>query len=362
MSSHPIMTSPGLLTVDLDALGQNFSALQAAVPSDCAAVVKANAYGLGIKPVARRLFAEGCKHFFVANLDEGLKLRNILPEGSIYIFEGVSEGQQEVFLAANLVPVLNSIEQIKCWSSKAPGAISVVHIDTGMSRLGLSELEVEEVAEESLLENLHLEYVITHLACADEPFHSLNSAQVQCFDRLRSKLPDAKTSIGNSAAALSNKKYCGDLIRAGIALFGGNPFLERENPGKNVVSLEGIIVQVREITETVSVGYGASRTIDPPALLATIGVGYADGYPRALSNKGFAFLGGKKVPVVGRVSMDLLTLDVTNVPFGNVRPGERVELLGKNVPLDELAYLSGTISYELLTGLGRRWTRRYIGD
>ena len=361
MSNDPIITSPGLLTIDLNALAKNFCTLRAAVPAECAAVIKANAYGLGVESVAQRLFEEGCRHFFVANAKEGLELRSILSDGSIYVFEGVSPGGEETLLAANLVPVLNSIEQIRCWRVAAPGFSTVVHIDTGMSRLGLSALEVEQVANEYLLDNLDLKYVLTHLACADEPSHSLNATQLERFDNLRTKLPAAKTSIGNSAGSLVGGGYCGDLARPGIALFGGNPISLNELSMETVVSLQGTIIQVREITETVTVGYGASHTIVAPARLAIVGVGYADGYPRALSNRGVAFLAGKKVPVVGRVSMDLIALDVSEIPPDCVKPGELVELLGNNIPLDEFACLAGTISYEILTGIGQRWFRNYVG-
>ena len=361
MSSHPITTSPGILTIDLDALASNFCALRAAASGDCAAVVKANAYGLGVEPVARRLFDEGCRHFFVANMAEGLELRGFLPEGSIFVFEGAFPGQEKTLLKANLTPILNSVKQINCWRDVAAGSAVAVHIDTGMSRLGLSELEIEEVVKQNLLDSLDLEYVITHLACADEPSHPLNIDQLMTFNKLRARLPKSKTSIGNSAGTLIGKQYCGDLIRPGIALFGGNPFVQEPNPMKTVVSLHGAVIQVREITKTVNIGYGATYKIDSPARLATVGVGYADGYPRALSNCGHAFVAGKKVPVVGRVSMDLITLDISDISNEHVRVGEPVELLGTNIPLDEIANHAGTIGYEILTGLGKRWSKRYVG-
>lgn len=361
MSSHPITSSPGILTIDLDALAHNFCALRATAPGDCAAVIKANAYGLGVEPVARRLFDEGCRHFFVANMAEGLELRGFLPDGSIFVFEGAFPGQEKTLLKANLTPVLNSVEQINCWRDAAADSTVAVHIDTGMSRLGLSELEIEEVVKHNLLDSLDLEYVITHLACADEPSHPLNTDQLKIFNKLRARLPKSKTSIGNSAGTLIGKQYCGDLIRPGIALFGGNPFIQGPNPMETVVSLHGAVIQVREITKTVNIGYGATYKIDSPARLATVGVGYADGYPRALSNCGHAFMAGKKVPVVGRVSMDLITLDISDISNEHVQVGGAVELLGSNISLDEIAYHAGTIGYEILTGLGQRWSKRYVG-
>ena len=360
MSTHTIPGGPGRLTVDLDALARNFHSLSTtAAPAECGAVIKANAYGLGVGPVARRLFGEGCRRFFAASAGEGVELRGMVPESAIYVFEGVRAGQEQVLLAADLIPVLNSIEQIRRWKGAAPGKAAVVHIDTGMSRLGLSAADVGQVSTEKLLEGLEIEYVITHLACADEPSHRLTAEQLERFDALRRQLPDAKTSIGSSPGVLLGAASRGDLVRLGIALYGGNPFVSGDSPMEPVVTIEGVILQIREVTERVTVGYGATYTAAPGARLATVGVGYADGYPRALSNCGVGWLAGTKVPVVGRVSMDLITLDVTAAPAQQAQPGGLVELLGPNVLLDDVARAAGTISYEILTGLGRRWERRY---
>ena len=363
MSTYTISSAPGVLTVDLDALARNFHTLCAiAAPGECGAVVKANAYGLGVECVTRRLFAEGCRRFFVASVSEGIELRAILSEIEIYVLEGVQSRQEEAFLVAGLIPVLNSLEQIRRWRASAPGTSVVVHIDTGMSRLGLSALEVEQVGTEKLLDELNLEYVITHLACADEPSHSLTTEQLERFNTLRKKLPDAKTSIGSSPGILLDAACRGDLVRPGIALYGGNPFISEENPMEPVVTLEGVILQVREITERVTVGYGATHVVEPPARLATVGVGYADGYPRTLGNCGVVWLAGIEIPVVGRVSMDLITLDVSEIPIEKARPGELIELVGSNILLDDVAKAAGTISYEILTGLSSRWERRYRSE
>lgn len=363
MTNHTIPAGPGRLTVDLDALARNFHKLRTiASPSECGAVIKADAYGLGMEAVARRLFAEGCRRFFVASADEGTQLRTVLAGASIYVFEGVLDGREEVLLGADLVPVLNSIEQIRRWQGAAPGRRCLVHIDTGMSRLGLSAAEVGVVSEQGLVDDLDVEYVMTHLACADEPSHPLTAEQLERFDALRGKLPEARTSIGSSPGILLNASCRGDLVRPGIALYGGNPFVSGDNPMEPVATAEGVILQIREVTEPLTVGYGATCTAEPPSRLATVGVGYADGYPRALGNRGVGFLAGEKVPLVGRVSMDLITLDVSGIPPEQARPGAYVELLGPNVLLDDVARAAGTISYEILTGLGRRWVRRYVPD
>lgn len=356
-------SSPGLLTIDLDALARNYRLLkQTAAPAACAAVVKADAYGLGLDCIAPALRAAGCEHYFVANLEEGSRLRRLLTDARIFVLAGAEPGEEVAIRDAELVPVLNSLPQIRRWiEAGSPTAYPVaIHVDTGMSRLGLNSGEVEAFAAEADLHTgVQIEYLLTHLACADEPENPLNDEQIGRFDALRGSIPEAKTSIGNSAGVFCGSKYCGDLVRAGVALYGGNPFLDRPNPMECVVRLFSPILQVREVTEPVTVGYGATHPVAPGARLATVGAGYADGYPRSLGNSGRAYVGGMHVPVVGRVSMDMLTLDVSNVPESALQPGTMVELLGDHMSVDELARAAGTISYEILTRLGSRWSRRY---
>ena len=361
----------GLLTIDLDALARNYHYLKKeASPSRCGAVVKANAYGLGLEPVIQRLVSEGCTLFFVATLGEAVQLRRLLGDATIYVFEGVASGAEAILARDNLVPVLNSLEQIQCWgayagsspSSFPQGASAAIQIDTGMSRLGLSAAEVEAVGSRpELLEGLRLECVMTHLACADEPGHGLNQEQLERFEKLRAMLPAAPTSIGHSAGILLGPSFQGELVRPGIALYGGNPFSDRPNSLEEVVRLQGKVIQVREVERPASVGYGATHRVQPPTRLATVGLGYADGYPRSLSNRGFSCWGGIRLPVVGRISMDLITLDVTEAPPQEVRPGILLDLIGGGVPLEEVAQRAGTVSYEILTGLGSRFRRLYKG-
>ena len=352
--------TPGILAVDLDALARNFHVLRnAAAPAACAAVVKADAYGLGVEPVAQRLWYEGCRDFFVANGNEGIELRNLVPSARIFVFEGVVAGWAPRLVDAKLIPVLNSVEQIRRWKAAAATMPVAIHLDTGMSRLGLSEAEVHVARDTALLDDMNVEYALTHLACADESSHAMNADQIRRFGEFLRYLPEMKTSIGGSAGILLGREYRGDLVRAGIALFGGNPFARGENPVEPVVTLTGVILQTRATTGKQTVGYGATYTAAPSARLATVGVGYADGYPRSLGNRGFAIVAGTRVPVVGRVSMDLITLDVSRVAPEHIRPGAMVELLGPNVLLDDVARAAGTIGYEILTRLGPRWQRRY---
>jgi alanine racemase len=354
----------GVLVVDLDALARNYAKLRRlAAPAECAAVVKADAYGLGLERVALRLVREGCRHFFVANEAEGIALRALLPDASIYVFAGPDEGAERAFRAARLTPVLNALEQVERWVRDGAGP-AVLHIDTGMSRLGLTAEEVEALAgpREDLVRALEIEYVMTHLACADEPEHPLNRRQLDAFARLRRRVPAAKTSIGNSAGILLGGEHCGDLVRPGIGLYGGNPRVAGPNPMEPVVTLEGRILQIRAVPEATTVGYGATHVATPPCRLAVVGVGYADGYPRGLGNRCAAAFAGHRLPVVGRVSMDLLCLDASAVPPSQISAGDYVELLGPTVLLDEVAAAADTISYEILTGLGPRVARRYLGQ
>jgi alanine racemase len=351
----------GRLVVDLDALARNYDLLRRSVaPAECGAVVKANAYGLGIAPVARRLFQEGCRRFFVATLAEGIELRGVLPTPRIYVFDGAMPDSASALAASALTPVLNSLEQVERWA--ASGGSAVLHIDTGMTRLGLSTADVEVLAARpARLRGIDVEYVMTHLACADEPEHALNGRQLAVFDALRSRLPNAKTSIGNSAGALSGGPHGGDLVRPGIALYGGNPFIGRPNPMAAVVAWQAPVLQMRTVDAPATVGYGATYAVESPGRIAVVEAGYADGYPRALSNIGVASIGGVRVPVVGRVSMDLLCLDVSAMPEGAVREGTYVDLIGGGISIDEVADAAGTISYEILTGFGARLQRVYLG-
>jgi len=350
---------PATLRIDLDALARNFRLFRdRAMPADCAAVVKADAYGLGVEPVVRRLLREGCRRFFVATLAEARELRALAPAAEIGVFEGVLAGTVDALAEIDARPVLNTLEQVERWRGKGR---ALLHLDTGMNRLGLSSADVAALAaRQDLLDDLALDFVMTHLACADQPEHPMNAEQLARFERMRRSLPSASTSIGNSAGTLIDAAHRGDLVRPGIGLYGGNPFSDRPNPMARVVTLTAPILQLREIGEPQTVGYGATYVANPPARLAVLGIGYADGYPRSLGNAGSAAVNGRRVPVVGRVSMDLICVDVGALPRGEVRVGDPVELIGAIVGIDEVAAAAGTISYEILTGMGRRLARDYV--
>ncbi len=356
----------GWVDVDLDALAANFRALaRLAAPAECAATVKADAYGLGLAAVTDRLWAEGCRSFFVANAQEGLALRELLPEALVYVFNGVRADEASSLVRARIRPVLNSAEQVVVWRAQAAQGGSplpcALHLDTGMNRLGLASEDWQALlAASDWDEGLDVRLLMTHLACAHRDGDPLTQQQVTLFGQLRAALPRVPTSIGNSAGTLLGPATRGDLVRPGIALYGANPFAAPQHPMREVVRVHGRVLQVRTVGAQGSVGYGGAYTAAPGARLATIGVGYADGYRRELGNRAHAAAAGVRVPVVGRVSMDLLTLDVSGVPAGELLADDAVTLIGGEVPIEEVARAAQTIPYELLTGLGPRLPRRYL--
>jgi alanine racemase len=361
-----------IVTIDLDALLANYRRLrELASPAECAAVVKANAYGLGMEEIAPVLWGAGCRTFFVATLGEAGALRQLLPNAVIYVFAGLLPGTAEAYRKQDLRPVLNSAEEIREWAAYAKRSAEklpcAAHIDSGMNRLGLSAEEVDQVAGiHDLWALVTLSLVMSHLACADEPSHPKSEAQRSAFDKLRARLPKAPASLSNSAGILLGRDYAYDLVRPGIALYGGHPRRLGKNPFQPVVHLKGRIVQVRNISPGETLGYGATRTLRRVSRVAVVSVGYADGFFRALSTKDgedglIVYLGNHAAPILGRVSMDLITVDVTDVPENLAQRGAWVELIGPNVTAQELAARAGTIDYEVLTNLGRRAHRRYIG-
>ena len=340
------------LRVDLGALAANYRLFQkVARPGTSAAVVKADAYGLGALPVADTLHAAGCRDFFVASAEEGCSLRARLEGVRIFVFEGARADNVAALAGAGLVPVLNHSAQLEVWRSAGNGP-AAVHVDTGMHRLGFPpDVTAADCQGVSVI------LLVTHLACADEPAHPLNALQLERLARVRARFPGVPVSIGNSAAMLTDATRCGDLGRPGVGLYGGNPFGSGASRVRPVATLEGRILQVRQVAAGDSVGYGATFTAPAPMEVAVVGLGYGDGLPRLLSNRGEAWLDGARCPIVGRVSMDLTTVDVSG---RGAREGDWVEFLGAGVSVDEVAAWAETIPYEVLTGIGRRPQRLYL--
>jgi alanine racemase len=353
--------APAVLTVDLDAIGANYALVRQVAPrSRVAAVLKANAYGLGVSAIARRLDREGCHEYFVSSLFEALELREVLPAARVYVLEGAS-GAISNCRRAGLVPVLNTAQEVDEWSHESGGAPAALQVDTGMTRAGLSAHEVADLAARGTWDRFRPELLLTHLACADQSDHPLNAQQVERFARLRSYFPGVPTSIGNSAGIWLGPAYQGDVVRPGIALYGGRPQAAGPNPVRPVARLTARVLQVRYLVEAAAIGYGATAVLPAGSRVATVGAGYADGLPRALGGRGAAHFRGQRLPIVGRVSMDLTTLDVTALGEGGCRVGDEVELLGAEITLEDLATNAATVGYEVLTRLSGRLQRRYIG-
>ena len=352
----------GVLTIDLVALRRNYQTLRQRAPgAECAAVVKADAYGLGAAWIAPALRRAGCRTFFVAHVDEGIALRGALAQGPVIaVLHGPPPGTEALFVEHDLVPVLNSLEQIAGW--RAVGRIAYLHVDTGMSRFGLAASEVTALADDpALLRGVPVGLVMSHLACADTPAHAANPAQLALFERLRARLPPAPASLAASSGIFLGGAYHFDMVRPGAALYGIAPDDSGTNPMAPVMRLQGCVAQVRSIPAGATVGYGATYRSAGERRIATVAAGYADGFARAFSNRGAVWLRGTRLPIVGRVSMDSITVDVTDYPGPPIAPGALVDLIGPDNPLDAVAAVAGTIGYELLTSLGRRYERSYIG-
>ncbi|MFU0507727.1 alanine racemase [Pseudaminobacter sp. NGMCC 1.201702] len=353
-----------VLTIDLEAVRDNYRLLKARLgKARCAGVVKADAYGLGAAEVATALAADGCDTFFVAHVGEGLALRDVLGSGpDIYVLNGTPPGAEGACVAAGLITVVNSLEQLAAWRAaanaigrKLPAALQV---DSGMSRLGMAPEEVEQLATDaSLLEGVEVKLVMSHLACADEPAHPANAAQKKAFDLLRALLPAAPASLANSSGIFLGEDYHYDLVRPGAALYGINPTPGQPNPMRAVAHLAAKVIQTRTLTGGAGVGYGHTFRTEGPLRAATISLGYADGWHRRAAAG--AYFDGVRLPFIGRVSMDSIIIDISALPEGALAAGDLVEIIGPHQTLDVVAGHAGTIGYEVLTDLGHRFHRIY---
>jgi alanine racemase len=355
-----------VLTVDLDALAANYAALaREARGAEVAPAVKADGYGLGAGPVARRLWAEGARRFFVARLSEGESLRAELGEtraATIHVLDGAAGAER--LLAAGLSPVLNSAAEVEAWTACAHRLgrrlACAVHIDTGINRLGMRLDEAQALlTAPDRLDGLEVELVMSHLACADEADHPMNASQAAAFRRAAHLFPQARKSLANSAGVFLGEDFRFEVVRPGISLYGGGPLGVADARIAQVATLHASILQVRTVRPGESVGYGATWTAERPTRVALLAAGYADGVLRSLSGRGYGWLEGRDCPFLGRVSMDMIAVDVSD--NAAARPGALVELLGANVPVDTVAQAAGTIAYEVLTRIAPRVTRRYLG-
>jgi alanine racemase len=353
------------LTVRLPAIVANYRTYRrVAGPAAVAAVVKADGYGLGAARIAPALVAAGCDTFFVARLEEGIALRKAVPRARIVVLDGAAPDAIPALLTHRLIPALSSLADIAAWGAAGNAARSlldaVVHVDTGMNRLGLSpeELSILSGTSSQRLAGLNLMLVMSHLACADDAGAdaAMNARQLSRFRDALAMLPPAPASLAASSGTMLGMDYHFDLVRPGVALYGANPQVGAENLMQTAAVLTGKVLQVRRIDTGDSVGYAATFRAKRPSMIATVALGYADGIPRAASNKGAAAIRGQVAPFAGRVSMDLLTLDVTGM---TVEPGDEAEILGDTIKLMDAADAAGTNAYEILTRL-RRMPRHYI--
>jgi alanine racemase len=366
----------GLLTIDLDALATNWRFLRdRAGSAECAAVVKADAYGVGLEPAVRALARAGCRTFFVAHLSEAVRARTAAPDAAVYVLNGFPPGTFRAYANSDLRPVLGSQEEIAEWAAacaesgeKRPAAL---HVDTGMNRLGLRLDEGLSLRGDPRLDAFAPTLLMSHFVSAEEPGDPINARQMATFAELRDALPGLPASLANSSGIFLAEAPHHDLVRPGYALYGGNPTPGQPNPMRPVVRLDARVIQVREAADGERAGYNGRWTARGPRRLAVLSIGYADGFPRAASGTdikveadtpaGEAIVAGRRCPFAGRVSMDLVIVDVTDVPAGSVRRGDRATLIGDGLTVDEVGRRAGTIGYEILTGLGARYARAYRG-
>jgi alanine racemase len=361
-ASDPICGS-ARLHIDLAAIVANWRRLGALHPGGAVAgVVKADAYGLGAERVAPALHAAGCRFFFTAHLAEALALRRLVPGAVLSVLNGLLPGCEDAYLAHDIQPVLGSLDEIARWAALARRhgrpLPAMLHVDTGMNRLGLDARELALLqADHALLDGIALSHVMTHLVSAERPNDPINEAQRRRFDTACRGLPPLPRSLANSSGIFLGPAFGSDLARPGAALYGINPTPGRANPQDDVVRLEARVLQLRDVPVGEGVGYNGCWRAARPSRIATVAVGYADGWLRSLSNRGQGFFDGMGVPLVGRVSMDLTTFDVTDHPA--IGPGSWLELIGPHCPPDLVAEAAGTNGYEILTLLGRRYARTY---
>ena len=358
----------GYLVIDLAALVANYTQLSALTGQALTgAVVKADAYGLGAFQVATALYDAGCLHFFVAQACEAFTLRPSLPaDAALYVLNGLPEDCEASCADQNIIPVLNSLRQIARWAdlakTRGQRLPAVVQFDTGMARLGLSSEEARALtAAPDTLKALDIRFIMSHLACADTPENIANADHLAHMRNISALFPGLPVSLANSGGLFLGDGFLQHLTRPGIALYGGAPNDAGPNPMQAVVSLHVAVIQTRTVPAGTQIGYGGTYTAPRDMRLATLGAGYADGLPRSLSPRGAAWHGDIRLPIVGRISMDSLMVDITDLPEGTLAEGDFVELIGPHQSIDTIAADAGTISYEILTALGRRFYREYRG-
>lgn len=359
------------LTIDLDVVAANYRLISERVGASGAragAAVKADGYGLGARQVVRALWAEGCKDFFVAHPMEGIIVRDELPDARVHVLNGPIPQAIDDYLHYDLIPVLNSLGDIELWREacleKEKALKANVHLDTGMCRLGLDLGETDTLLNNAseFLNGIDVQLVMSHLASADDIQSDQSANQLALFKSAYDRLNIGQPSFCNSSGVFLGPDYHFSVARPGVALYGGNPTPHTDNPMGNPVTLTTRLLQVRQVGAGETVGYGAAFDVKTQMKVATVPIGYADGFHRAGSDTGFATIAGYKAAIIGRVSMDLITLDVSDIPEQHCVPGAVATIIGPDRTPDDLARDWQTIPYEVLTGLGRRYRRVYTGN
>lgn len=368
-ASIPLIEAGGRLTIDLKALAENYEEIAARVaPAVCAAVLKGDGYGTGLPQAATTLWQAGARTFFVALLSEARETRNLLPQAEIFVLNGLFPGTEDTYREFDLRPVLGSLPEIEQWQAFCEavgiGLPAALHVDTGMNRLGVTPSEAINLAEGRDELGFPLTLLMSHFACADEPGHPLTARQLEDFRAVAALFPGVRASLANSAGTMGGPEMHFDLVRPGIAVYGARARADVA-PLRPVVRLELRIVQNRLVHEGESVGYGAAQTAKRPTRLAILSGGYADGIPRLVGSSdqhrgAEVIIAGQRCPMIGRISMDLMAVDITDLPEDAAQPGQWATLLGDGLEIDDLAEQARTIGYEVLTSLGRRYHRRWV--
>lgn len=368
-----LTNATGVITVDLAAIAGNWRALAAKVaPARCAAVVKADAYGLGAARVIPALARAGCSALFIATPSEAETARRWAPNATIYALDGLAGENGNMFAALGATPVLSTLDEIAAWSAlaktRATKLTAALHIDTGLNRLGLPSRETRRLATEpDLLAGIDVTLIISHLASADNPADAKNRDQLLAFETLSALFPRVPRSLAASDGLMLGPAYHFDLVRPGYALYGGQASQSNPAPVKAAVTVAARILSVTDVAPGETVGYSATWRAQRPTRIATIAAGYADGVPRSASSPngrpgGNVMIGGGLAPIIGRVSMDLITVDVTDLPSDTAKPGDFAKLIADGLTIEDAGYTAGTIGYEILTRLGPRFVRVYVGD
>ncbi|RYE05795.1 MAG: alanine racemase [Rickettsiaceae bacterium] len=357
-----------ILEINLSNIQQNYKLLQSMCPSaEVGAIVKANAYGLGLQKVIPVLIKIGCRNFFVANVDEGLAARSVVTSNdniNVYVLNGIFTNDLALFDTENLIPVLNYLEQITIWQDfaryKNKILPCIIHINTGINRLGVGSEEIKQIARTLMLNSsLDVKYIMSHLSASEDHNNCYNKFQLDEFNKCLEYLPTTKASLSNSSGIFLGQEYHFDLVRPGIALYGGNPTPDKPNLMQQVIRLTAPIIQVQRIKAGSQVGYNMTFVTERDTIVATLPIGYADGYPRNLSNLGEVYIDEYKSKIIGRISMDLITIDVTDLPPEKIFVGREVEIIGSHCDIEKIAAITGTIPYEIMTNLSNRYKRIY---